>query len=340
MTLVLCLLLSGCDNSSHAQFADYHQRLATVLDVESIPYSDPELPRLPAKRDLALPVDDIRIGLLDAYELRQCGLFQRIAERNSSLGKVQDKTRSLRYEILLLSGLMHCINTLPNESDVKNELVPILATKQAQLPRTIWNMLFTGKEWRQQLTLYPQTFPHQEFGGFHANIAAIEDLVTISDLASTQKIIDDQLADQLLSHQQNIYRSRYFGQLFYSIANATQWLNITTQLLSQHEDKILCGKNRNQQTAEYLRNVFYRLYSPILQPYMAELDSQYQQIQPPLNRLISNLPYGDAQGAEALRSYKHHYIDGDLHRAFRDAILEHTLFWQRTFKRCQFKVGI
>nr|WP_256384204.1 DUF3080 family protein [Photobacterium toruni] len=63
------------------------------------------MPRYPRTHALKQPIADITIGLLNAYELRQCGLFQLIAERNSVLGKVQDKTRRLRYELLFLKQI-------------------------------------------------------------------------------------------------------------------------------------------------------------------------------------------------------------------------------------------
>lgn len=106
---VICIafMLSGCleNDKARAQFENYQSRLASVLDTEPLPLKAPSYIELPRKRDLALPVEDVRMGLLDAYELRACGLFQLIADRNSILGKVQDGFRQLQYEITLLSTL-------------------------------------------------------------------------------------------------------------------------------------------------------------------------------------------------------------------------------------------
>ncbi|MGF1690069.1 DUF3080 domain-containing protein [Photobacterium kagoshimensis] len=358
LALSASLVLTGCDNSSEYHFNDYHQRLANVLDIDPIPFHPLEdLPNFPSTRDLYIPIDDIRIGLLDAYELRRCGLFQLIADRNSSLGKVQDKTRQLRYELLLLNGLEKCLTHIiptsrdnPISQSLIEELTPIKQKKQQQLGAAIWNMLVTGKEWRQQFVLYPHTFTIDNLAGFTANLAAMEDisrllvyaqqgLNSLKNDTPTEIVlhdIDSELADRLLTHQQKIHRSRYFGQLFYSLANATQWLNSTTQLLSQQESQIPCGKQRNQQQAEYLRNVFYRYYRPQIQPYLAELDSQYRQVQPILQRIFAQSPYQDPD----LIAYKETFIDGKAHQYFRKAVMDHTKFWQRTFQRCQFRVGI
>lgn len=107
-------------------------------------------------------------------------------------------------------------------------------------------------------------------------------------------------------------------------------------MLNQQENTIICGEKRNQQQAEYLKNVFYRFYNPKIQSYLAELDSQYLQVKPVLQQVFNQLPTKHPD----LLAYKEVFIDGNLHQAFRIAVLDHTKFWQRTFKRCQFKVGI
>ncbi|MDP2543107.1 DUF3080 family protein [Photobacterium damselae subsp. piscicida] len=118
-------------------FSTYAQRLANVPEtsfdeqtvnthLDIIPYPD--------NRDIYQTIPDIRIGLLDAYELRQCGLFHLIAERNSVLGKVQDKTRQLQYEILFLQGLRTCLATLDTNTDSVPTTCEHRATKATANP--------------------------------------------------------------------------------------------------------------------------------------------------------------------------------------------------------------
>ena len=151
--LVLCctLLLTSCkENATNTLLNTYQQRLANVLEITPADTLPLNLPIYPDTRSLKQPIADIRIGLLDAYELRQCGLFQLIAERNSVLGKVQDQTRQLRYEVLFLKQLNHCLTMLNSNStsELQSQLNDIYQQKQQQLPLVIWNMVFTGKEWR------------------------------------------------------------------------------------------------------------------------------------------------------------------------------------------------
>ena len=89
----------GCKkNTTDTLLNTYQQRLTNILDVEADTIPPLDIPSYPRTHVLKQPIADITIGLLNAYELRQCGLFQLIAERNSILGKVQDKTRRLDYE--------------------------------------------------------------------------------------------------------------------------------------------------------------------------------------------------------------------------------------------------
>ncbi|UXI00070.1 DUF3080 domain-containing protein [Photobacterium sp. TY1-4] len=335
--LLLCFALFGCErNSSEASFEIYQQRLASVLEVPTPAAPKTQTPPLPDIRDLLLPIEEIRIGLLDAYELRKCGLFQLIAERNSTLGKLQDKTRQMRYELLFMDGLEYCLSTLPEDSELRPQLEQFHALKRRQLPHYLWNMLTTGEEWRRQLNLFTHAFPLDSFPGATENQEAMRYLQHIHQRIIREETLPPKQAEGLLHHQAAIHTFRYFGQLVYSMARASDWLNTTTRLLEAHESAVICGANRNQQQAEYLSNVFYRFFAADLQPYLTELDSQYQQIQGPLRTLL-NPP---TELGPRFAPYYDYYVAGQLYQDYRQAILNHVRFWQRTFKRCQIKVGL
>lgn len=336
LLVIVCLTFMGCEyHSVEDSLVTYNERLANVLDVPPSQEPDTDIPQFATVRDLALPVEDIRIGLLDAYELRRCGLFHLIAERNSVLGKVQDKTRRLRYELLLVDGLEHCIATLPLNSKNLPKLKQHHKLKREQLPTYLWNMLTTGEEWRKQFSLHYRPFSLDGFPGFVENQEAMRYLYVIHNMIKNGETVPPKQAERLLFHQQQIYPYRYFGQLVYSMARARDWLVSSTRLLEANESTIICGPNRNQQKATYLSNVFHRFFATDLQPYLAELDSQYRQIQAPLQALFQP----PAEVSNDFAPYYQHYIAGELHNSFKQAILNHVKFWQRTFRRCQIKVG-
>ncbi|WP_276203190.1 DUF3080 domain-containing protein [Photobacterium aquae] len=313
----------------------YQQRLANVLDIPSPDLPEPNVIPFPDKRDLYIPIDDIRINLIDAYELRKCGLFNLIAERNSILGKVQDKTRQLRYEIMLTNGLQYCIQNLPADSTLIHTLQDIHKQKQTQLPLHIWNMLTTGQEWRQQWVIHHQVFPLTSFYGFDELMGAISYLTLINAQIEKAKYIENTELERLLTHQQTLHPFHYFGQLIYSMETAIVWLNSITSMLADQQQHIICGKNHNQQKAEYLSNVFYKFFAKDIQPYLAKLDSQYNQIQPELNELFSS----QLEQHLHLQGYYNHYLTNELQLRFRTATLNHVEQWKQIFQRCNIKVG-
>ncbi|WP_052730029.1 DUF3080 domain-containing protein [Photobacterium halotolerans] len=331
----LLILLVGCDRqSSDNQFANYADRLASVLEVSSPKAPDTRLPSLPEVSDTLQRTEDVRMGLIDAYELRKCGLFHLIAERNSVLGKVQDRTRQLRYELLLLDGLGHCIATLPEDDNVRAQLLQVQATKEDDLPKYLWNMLLTGEEWQKQFKPAHAAFSLSNIPDATETMQAMSGLAHIASQISAQHSVSAQSAERLLSYEENIHTSRYLGQLFYSMVRATDWLNTTTTLLNQNDATVMCGPNRNQQKANFLENVFYKFFVTDIQPYLAKLDARYQDIQPDLQTLFAT-----PRRPAAVADYHSFYVNGDMYRQFRDATLNHVSYWQTLFKRCGIKVG-
>lgn len=334
--LLLCLSLFGCErNTAENSLQTYNERLANVLDVSPSQEPETDIPAFPDTRELLQPNDDIRIGLLDAYELRKCGLFNLIAERNSILGKVRDRTRQFHYELLLMDGLEHCIDTLPLGSALLPELRQSHQLKRRQLPIYLWNMFTTGEEWQRQLNIHYKTFPLDSFPGFVENLEALHYLKSIHQTIQAGETVTPKQADRLLFHQKQIHTFRYFGQLFYSIARTRDWLAATVKLLESSESRIICGANRNQQTAEYLKNVFFRFFITDIQPYLAELDSQYRQIQPSLLVLLQP----PTKLTESFSAYYQNFITGALYNSFKQVTMDHVDFWQRTFDRCSFRLG-
>ncbi|MGR5141132.1 DUF3080 domain-containing protein [Photobacterium sp. DNB23_23_1] len=337
--VLLILVLVGCEpNTTIRSFETYTTRLANVLDTSpvTININGSDLNAFPEPRELLLPIEDIRIDLLDAYELRKCGLFHLIAERNSILGKVQDKTRQLRYELILLSGLNHCQKVLPENSDVLPLLEGFKLQKQTQISNYLWNMLTTEKEWRQQLTIHRSPFEHDAFYGFDESMSAFNYLTFIQQHIRADTSIEEKQADRLIHHQEQLHTHHYFGQLMYSMHLSTLWLEAITGMLEQNETTLICGPNRNQQKAEYMSNVFYTFFINEIQPYLAELDSQYRQISPALIKLLSPAP----SESSTLTLYYEQYLGSSLHEHFRLATLQHVEFWKRTFKRCNIKIGV
>ncbi|MDF4805277.1 DUF3080 family protein, partial [Vibrio parahaemolyticus] len=153
--LFLILILNGCDNwfnPENAMFDKYHQRVANVLDVPAIPIELQSTVTIPAKRVLFEPLPRLSIGLLESYQLRQCGLFNLLAEKNSQLGKVQDAFHDFDYQTALLRVINRCLSEFPLSDEERATLTELYSTKWQHLDIHLDNLLLVSDAMQKQLT--------------------------------------------------------------------------------------------------------------------------------------------------------------------------------------------
>ena len=102
MLSVLCLAACQPQDTGQALQDDYLQRLARVLD-SPLPSAQP-LPRsdyrLPARRTRLLPIEEIRISLLELLvDIQPCPRLQQLlGERNGSLGRQLTASQRLGFD--------------------------------------------------------------------------------------------------------------------------------------------------------------------------------------------------------------------------------------------------
>lgn len=320
--LLLCLALSGCDLNQHpvdSMFDDYVGRIANVQAEQALPLPTTQTTQLPDKSELTLAIEPITIGLLDSYELRKCGLFNIIAERNSVLGKVQDQFREFDFQLALFAGLQQCLTNEQISVELKQTLSSIYAKKQTQLPSYLGNLLFTSDAMRAQLTsstwlaMDNQITNSELLRSFHTLYLAYqpENSVKELDLASYQEILE---------------KNNLMGELWFSMRNAIDKLSVITQQLHQHDHKIICQSGRDTTRFRYLNNVFNHVYVEQIQPYLARIDAHYFKLEPYVTLLENSHP-------------TYTYPIRKTHADFRQATLSHVKYWQGLFERCGVKVS-
>ena len=317
--LCLTMVLTGCfDDSPQNYFDDYQTKIANVQDADEI-QGDWELESLPRKRELFIEVPSLSIGLIDSYQLRQCGLFNLIAERNSVLGKVADEFRNYDYQVALLEGVGHCLSNNELEPEIVELLREIEQQKLAQFPLHQWNLIYASEAMQSQMR------------GSQWLRADIGDQVrqTSDALEHISQALNTPLVSGKATEvQEGLEKSSTLGDLYYSLSRASAELDTITQQLTTFDANIICGKQRDTTKFRYLNNVFEQQYIDKVQPYMAQLDGYYQQLAPQLAMF-------DAQ--PELHSY--YFPIKDAHQAFRSSTRRHVDYWQQLFKRCGRKVG-
>lgn len=338
LMMVLLLFIGGCKFNQHPienQFETYLERVANVQQQSALPAVIAEPFPLPAKRDLILPIESVTIGLLDSYELRKCRLFNLIAEKNSSLGKVQDQFREFDFQHALIQGLEQCLGEA-NSSNQRNDNTPLLSPqltdqlsdilhiKRKQQPLYTANLLFTSDTMRTQLNA--TRWVDAQSSQIDPQVLAGLNVINSAYLQSQSAVITDsednrQSVALITPYQEALEKSPAVGGLLYSMYNATRWLETMTQQLTQHDAEILCQPNRDRTNFNYLNNVFRQFFINEIQAYLALLDAQYYQLAPFLPMFRQAHP-------------NFQYPLETAHAAFRLATLEHVQYWQGLFKRC------
>ena len=317
--LCLTMLLTGCfDDSPQNYFDDYQTKIANVQDADEI-QEDWELESLPRKRELFIEVPSLSIGLIDSYQLRQCGLFNLIAERNSVLGKVADEFRNYDYQVALLEGVGHCLSNNELEPEIVELLREIEQQKLAQFPLHQWNLIYASEAMQSQMR--GSQWLRADIGD---QVRQTSDALEHINQALNTPLVSGKTTEV----QEGLEKSSTLGDLYYSLSRASAELDTITQQLTTFDANIICGKQRDTTKFRYLNNVFEQQYIDKVQPYMAQLDGYYQQLAPQLAMF-------DAQ--PELHSY--YFPIKDAHQAFRSSTRRHVDYWQQLFKRCGRKVG-
>jgi hypothetical protein len=151
--IILLLGLAGCSRESpEAMFENYLDRLANVTEIElDEAVAPPAVPPYPRARDIILPVDDIRIGVITYLEMTRCGLVGEISSRNSSLGRVQRESGRFLYELNVFRKLSECearLHGSEKDEEFGRKIDSLRQAKADNLPRVFWNATVAAKEFR------------------------------------------------------------------------------------------------------------------------------------------------------------------------------------------------
>lgn len=316
---LIVTLLAGCnDDSPTTLFDTYLDRVSNVQASDS-PEVSVTYTALPRKRELRVDIPPLTLGLLDSYQLRQCGLFELIAQRNSVLGKVADEFRNYDYQRDLLKGLSDCVENDQLEPTLKQTLREIQKQKHQQLTLHQSNLLYASEAMQQQLS-----------GSRWLGKGLSEPVTQIDHALSTlsMSFIEPLEEGNVTKVQEVLEKNAIVGNLDYSLVHATQQLETVTSQLKKYDERIICGPQRDDTKFRHLNNVFEQQYVAKIQPYMATIDSYYQQLSPHFT-LFEPAP----------ERLDYHFPIKQHHDEFRQAIKAHVSYWQSLFKRCGRQVG-
>lgn len=340
ITLLACLIVTGCQprDPAQAMLEDYAYRIANVLEAEIREPAAPDLLKtLPPRRDRMLEIEDLRIGLLDYLDLKDCDMRHLVSQRNSVLGRVMPPSRQLVYEAKMLAALDRCHRYLeqnpPENAEFADLIAEARAIKRQQLPDVVWNASFATEELERALGLGNGKL--QPDGEALLQESARE----IRWLADTMQSILDARGipeiDVLEAHYQSLAFNSGPGQLFQSMLLAIQWLTDVSQLLDQADLRRLCPQELPTRKARILQTVFAKFYAGQLQQWISMLHRTGGDWLLAMQALIdaqrADMPVGFTRYAQGMLGSEH---PDSLRAHFVAAVRSHTQSWQRVLGHC------
>lgn len=257
------------------------------------------------------------IKLREFYNLPDCGIKPLIAERNTTMGKLQLPSQRYLYDLKLVNSLRKCLEIAKPEDQIR--IQTILAGKQ-QDKRNSWRALITrSKEIRLATTSPSSHFDDNENHDFA--ILNWQQLLTYAP-DKTEALTEEQQGslEQLLKTISDYKTPAKLNNDSGLIASV---LPQVTNFLQSETSTFTCNTRKETQKVEYLRNVFHLFFIEKIQPLTSNMNKWYYKLEPVLEEL------------------KHPLITDSMENAFTqqkarydESLKEHVQFWQQLFKRC------
>ena len=327
--------------------ADYTQRMSNVLETPiSADNNQAALPNFPQKRDRIIQIADIRQGLWEVLDFRQCDMLSIISERNSSLGKVMPASQKMRYELRFFHAMQLCRATLaaiPKPDETQQAFIARLEvlyqTKKTNLPAEIWNGIYGSKEISNHFNQGAEPLPLSQTpeGNSAANFARmLNKFAHLASLANPEQAaieLPDWL-DDIEAEYAALHHSDFGAQLLATLPLLTNTLNQTAEAIDKRlARKPFCYEGHQPQRATVLGNVFQKYYVQQVQPYMALVEKAAKPWFEQHGLIMSHLPT-----TKAMQDYHHLVVSlqnpKSLWNRWIEARNRHTKSWQTILGQC------
>lgn len=322
--IVIGWFSSGCSKQPYllATLDDYNQRLGNVLDTENNIEFITVIAPLGLKKNIVSKADltvrdsgDDTIKLREFYDLPACGIKPLIAERNTTLGKIQSPSQRYIYEVRLVTVLKGCLTNAAEADSVK--LNKLLNLKQNDLINAWQTLLHHSSEISQAIVT-----PSSHFSDTENHDFAVQSWLQLSHF-SPKSLATEESSEQLAELEARLKTIQDFktpAKLLNDSKLIMTYLPKITQFLHTETQGFTCQSPKEKQQTQYLKNVFHLFFVDKIQPLTAKMNKWSYKLIPALQRLEQPI-FVDNGYSEFQAQYQH-------------AIKEHVKFWQQLFKRC------
>lgn len=282
------LVLSGCAPEAPVQrdWEQYGNQLLQQLSSSTVlPEYEPSLNHYPERRELRLPLSDIRIGFTNFMQVGKCDLQELIAWRNSGAGRIMAESQVLLYEHQFFVKLEECLKQretwLAGQDKFIARMQEVREIKQQELPVAFWNATFASREFRTLFFLTNKPLPLFE------NPVRRQ---RVNDAILFLQDVGERLGDASLQLQSRPFEKRYYelqkdeygGQLLRSMDILTFYLNA---LNAEMQLKLSQTKSDSLHVASGVSTLYSRFTSELL-PYAERVHQEAEQLLGNVNQLM------------------------------------------------------
>ena len=354
LLMLLIIFLNGCSNDTpQDMLTEYQTRVENVLETQST-LNDQEQSQhsvpFPQKRERLLKTDELRQGLWEVLDFRQCDMLSIISERNSSLGKVMPASQKMRYELRFISALQNCrtivaANETPDSTQqaFQARLEEIYQVKLNNLPAEIWNGIYTSAEMSKHFKSGVSPFPlnQSEEKLNHTRVqTALQKLAHLSSLSNSEEITLPDWLDSIEDEYAALHHSELGSQVLATLPLVSSGLNqVASAIETRLKNKVFCFPNHQPKRATVLNNVFRKYYVDQVQPYMSLLEREAKPWLEQHNEILGRLPI-----PKTMQEYSSKIISmqnpNSLWGQWIVARNRHTKAWQSILGQCNMMPGV
>lgn len=331
---IVAVFLSGCSRGVENDLADYQQRLSRLLDEPKIAVELPSNPRMPRTQEVQTPIPEISISLLDSMRLDRCRVGQLVAERNSSLGRVQSTQSRVHYEIQMIAALQECLaSPAADEERIAELLTSALAHKVDTLPLWFDRFLTSESVIRERMRVSRSTLNLENTQQGSASVAALTYFADVFTGLSTDPLGYQVDPEHWNEHMRHLGQNNFLSDFWRTQQVVHGYLIELNNMLNDAGDKVGCQGQSVPQQAHYLQNVMHSLWIAELQTKLARLQGYEQQIAAQLRRLQQFVRH------EPWQNYIEELIGTESHGEYiREHSREHAQHYQGFLTQCGFDI--
>lgn len=330
--LTVFFLLGAC--SGHNQIVSdieaYSDRLQSFTEIslseptKSIQSQAAQL-AVPKKSELRIDIPQVSINLREFYAFNDCSLNQLVAQRNTTLGKMQLPSSRYAYEMSLISELATCKQNLLAGGEDNNELVSKLQmwsdTKHQHLPAAYSNLLTQSDE------VYAHLFRATDYlsGSGEDNLVSVKQAFMFLLNAKTIAPLD--LAS-LEYHLQQLDMNPLMARKWKTQKYLTEQLDHISILLTEFNENKTCQTSEEEEQIKIMRNIFTKFFAETIQPLASELNKYHYQLSPMLEQIMSS-PDIPTLFVDYIA-----YHEQTSYQSYTKSMRNHISIWQDIFAKC------